>query len=56
MALIHHLAGGVRHFIWDTGRGYNLDTIDLMSWATLLFSLFVTAGIWIYALSFGGAH
>ena len=55
-ALIHHLAGGVRHFIWDTGHGYDLETIDLLSWASLLFSVFVTAGIWIYVLSFGGAN
>lgn len=55
-ALIHHLAGGVRHFIWDTGKGYDLETIDRLSWGTLLVSVFVTAAIWIYALSFGGAH
>ena len=45
-ALLHHMAGGVRHFIWDTGKGYDLATIDLMSWGSLVFSLIATALIW----------
>lgn len=53
-ALLHHLAGGVRHFIWDTGAGFNLQTVDLMSWATLAFSLTGTVLIWAYVLLSGG--
>jgi succinate dehydrogenase / fumarate reductase cytochrome b subunit len=22
-ALLHHMLGGIRHFIWDTGRGFD---------------------------------
>lgn len=47
-ALFHHMAGGVRHFIWDTGRGYELSTIDLLSWSTLGVSLALTALVWLY--------
>lgn len=55
-ALLHHLAGGIRHFIWDTGRGYDLATIDLLSWGTLAFSATATILIWAYVLlSVGGA-
>ncbi len=55
-ALLHHLAGGIRHFIWDTGHGYDLDMIDLLSWGTLAFSLAGTIALWGYVLlTRGGA-
>lgn len=55
-ALMHHLVGGIRHFIWDTARGYALPTIDLLSWGTLAVSLTLTVLIWGYVLlSHGGA-
>ncbi len=25
-ALLHHMIGGIRHFVWDTGRGFDLST------------------------------
>lgn len=53
-ALLHHMAGGLRHFIWDTGRGFDLKTIDLLSWATLAFSLTGTLLVWGYALFYAG--
>jgi succinate dehydrogenase / fumarate reductase, cytochrome b subunit len=46
-ALLHHMLGGIRHFIWDTGRGYDLATVDQLSWGTGLFSVAATALIWI---------
>lgn len=54
-ALLHHLVGGIRHFIWDTGHGYELATIDLLSWGTLAISATLTLAIWGYVLSSGGA-
>jgi succinate dehydrogenase / fumarate reductase cytochrome b subunit len=53
-ALMHHLLGGLRHFIWDTGRGYDLKTVDLLSWGTLAGSLVLTALIWIGVAMSGG--
>lgn len=54
-ALIHHMMGGLRHFIWDTGRGYDLKTIDLMSWGSIVLSLALTAAIWgVVLLGSGG--
>ena len=55
-ALLHHMLGGIRHFIWDLGKGYDLQTIDLLSWGSLVLSLALTAVIWVtVALSRGGA-
>lgn len=45
-ALIHHMLGGVRHFIWDTGRGFELRTIDVLAWGTLIVSITLTLVIW----------
>lgn len=52
-ALIHHMLGGVRHFIWDLGHGYDLKTVDMLSWATIILSVSITALIWISALMQG---
>lgn len=53
-ALMHHLLGGLRHLIWDTGAGYDLKTVDLLSWGTLVGSLALTALIWIGVAASGG--
>ena len=50
-ALMHHMLGGLRHFVWDTGRGYDLATIDKLSWGTLIGSVLLTAAIWFGRLS-----
>lgn len=52
-ALIHHMLGGVRHFIWDLGYGYDLKTVDMLSWGTIILSVSITALIWIAALMQG---
>jgi succinate dehydrogenase / fumarate reductase cytochrome b subunit len=50
-ALLHHMVGGLRHFVWDMGRGYDPET--RMSLAK--YSIFVSAGltvlVWAIALS-----
>lgn len=53
-ALIHHALGGIRHFIWDTGRGYDLATVDLLSRATIVLSVLLTAVVWFVAYRLHG--
>jgi succinate dehydrogenase / fumarate reductase cytochrome b subunit len=53
-ALVHHALGGIRHLIWDTGRGFSLGTVNTLSWLTILGSLAISAGIWIYVLRLRG--
>lgn len=48
-ALMHHMFGGIRHLIWDTGRGFDLTTVDRMSWASIVASVLSTALIWFAA-------
>ncbi len=47
-ALFHHLVGGVRHLIWDTGRGLDLPTVNLLSWMTILVSVGLTVLFWVF--------
>ncbi len=55
-ALIHHMLGGVRHLIWDTGRGFGPSEREWLTVATLVGSIGLTALIWIVALVTGGAR
>lgn len=50
-ALLHHMLGGLRHFIWDTGAGYDLKTIDQLSWASIILSVALTAVVWGIAVA-----
>lgn len=49
-ALIHHMLGGIRHFIWDTGQGMEAGTRDTLAWANLIGSIILTLIIWAVAL------
>jgi succinate dehydrogenase / fumarate reductase cytochrome b subunit len=52
--LIHHMLGGVRHLIWDTGRGLDLVSIEIFAWATIIGSVSLTVAVWLSALLLGG--
>ena len=53
-ALLHHMAGGIRHIVWDTGQGHQKSAIDRLSWAGFVFSAGLTAVIWIFAMKSRG--
>ncbi len=46
-ALIHHMLGGLRHFVWDMGAGFELATANLMARATIIGSIALTILIWV---------
>lgn len=48
-ALIHHMIGGIRHFIWDLGKGFELPTVEKMAMINLAGSLGLTLLLWIVA-------
>ncbi|MHA1164608.1 MAG: succinate dehydrogenase, cytochrome b556 subunit [Alphaproteobacteria bacterium] len=54
-ALIHHMLGGIKHFIWDTGRGFELPTVELMARASLFVSISLTLVIWVIGYMAMGA-
>ena len=48
-ALMHHILGGFRHFLWDTGRGFALNKVELLARANLIGSILLTVLVWIIA-------
>jgi len=53
-AIFHHMLGGLRHFIWDTGRGFAIWQINLLSWLTIIGSISLTLATWFIGLMLKG--
>ncbi len=47
--LMHHMLGGLRHLVWDTGIGFEPGTRIAMAKYTLVGSSVLTVLIWIVA-------
>ncbi len=45
-ALLHHMMGGIRHFIWDTGRALDIESVRFLSMMTGVVSVTATILIW----------
>ncbi len=45
--IIHHMLGGIRHLVWDTGRGLEKDSARRMAIATLAGSITLTLVLWV---------
>lgn len=46
-ALMHHALGGLRHFIWDFGKGFEREQRFMLAKWTLFGSLGLTVLLWI---------
>ena len=46
-ALMHHMLGGIRHFIWDAGIGFDRQTSTTMAYATGIGSVVLTLIVWV---------
>jgi succinate dehydrogenase / fumarate reductase cytochrome b subunit len=56
-ALIHHMLGGIRHLIWDTGHGFGEHEREWLAIATIVGSILLTIVIWVVGYLFvGGAR
>ncbi len=53
-AMIHHLVGGLRHLVWDTGRGLEKATATKMAKATIAVSIVLTILVWIIGYAVRG--
>ncbi|KJF71882.1 MULTISPECIES: succinate dehydrogenase, cytochrome b556 subunit [Rhizobium/Agrobacterium group] len=49
-ALVHHMLGGLRHFMWDLGHGFEKNFNTKLAKATFAASICLTALIWVIAL------
>jgi succinate dehydrogenase / fumarate reductase cytochrome b subunit len=56
-ALVHHMLGGIRHLIWDTGHGFGPHEREWLAAANLIGSIGLTLVIWVLGyLYMGGPH
>lgn len=55
-ALIHHMLGGVRHFIWDLGYCFGPTEREWLTRAVLIGSITLTLVVWVIAYAAGGAR
>jgi succinate dehydrogenase / fumarate reductase, cytochrome b subunit len=53
-ALMHHALGGIRHLIWDTGRGFGPQEREWLVAANLVGSIALTVIIWIVGYLYMG--
>jgi len=44
--LIHHMLGGLRHLLWDTGRGFALPTVERLAQLNFAGSIALTVLMW----------
>lgn len=54
-ALVHHMLGGVRHLIWDTGTGLEKNTATRIAILTPFVSVGLTILVWIAGYMARGA-
>ena len=45
-SLTHHMLGGLRHFVWDTGAMMEPGRRSAIAWATLAASVVITLLVW----------
>ena len=50
-ALLYHFCNGMRHLMWDTGKGLDLPTAEKTGFAVILGSIALTIAVWAIALS-----
>ena len=53
-ALVHHMLGGMRHLVWDTGRAFQIWQVNVLSWLTIILSVALTLALWAVGLSLRG--
>ncbi|MCL1633493.1 succinate dehydrogenase, cytochrome b556 subunit [Luteimonas sp. SX5] len=53
-SLVYHLFNGIRHLLWDAGRGFDIPAVYKSGYTVIALSIIVTAALWFLAMR-GGA-
>lgn len=53
-SLFFHLCNGVRHLVWDSGRGFELRTIYASGWTVVVVSMLLTVLAWVASFMVAG--
>ena len=54
-SIFYHMAAGVRHLVWDFGKGFLPKTANLTAMAAMAFGLAAAIIVWVIAMMTGGA-
>ena len=49
VSALYHLAAGVRHLVWDAGKGFELKTANATAWGALAFGLVGAVVVFVVA-------
>jgi succinate dehydrogenase / fumarate reductase cytochrome b subunit len=55
LSIFYHLAAGVRHLVFDSGRGFPPKTADFSAWLCIVFAVVATLAVWALAFAIGAA-
>ena len=50
-ALLHHMLGGLRHFVWDLGYGFDPAVSTKMAKITIVASICLTVLVWVIGIA-----
>jgi succinate dehydrogenase / fumarate reductase cytochrome b subunit len=53
VSIFYHLANGVRHLVWDAGKGFEPRTADMTGAAAIAFAAAASIAVWILAAVWG---
>jgi succinate dehydrogenase cytochrome b subunit len=55
ICFFYHLANGIRHLWWDTGRGLDLPNVYRSGWAVIAFTALASIAAWALGYMVRGA-
>ncbi|MEI9965317.1 MAG: succinate dehydrogenase, cytochrome b556 subunit [Caulobacteraceae bacterium] len=53
VSVFYHLAAGVRHLVWDAGKGFNPRLADMTGAAAIAFGIVAAVVVWVIAALMG---
>ena len=54
LSLVYHLLNGIRHLVWDTGRGLALTPVRVSGWAVVGGTVILTTLAWVLGATVAG--
>lgn len=53
VSVFYHLANGIRHLVWDAGRGLDIKTANTTAVVAIAFAVAASVAVWLIALMAG---
>lgn len=55
LAFFYHLLNGIRHLVWDSGRGFEIPEVYRSGWIVVALTFVMTVVFWAALLAGGGS-